>query len=87
METLRDVVELKLKDNKMKDFCYTAGKNIGSLNKSKLGKFIGLSHSAINNLEKKHPQRLECLYFGAFCMANNINKIKLVEIVKNTKNI
>ncbi len=66
----------------MIDFVYTTGKNIGTVNKSKLGEFISLSANATKNLADKHPKRFDCLYLGAFCKANDIKKEDLVKILK-----
>lgn len=69
-----------------KDFVNTTGKNIGRLQNTKLAAYLGCSEGAIRGMKRKEDQlRLECLYLGALCKANNISKENLVEISKQNK--
>ncbi len=68
------------------DFVNTTGKNIGQLQNTKLAAFLGVSEGAIRSMKRKEDQlRLDCLYLGALCKANNISKENLVEISKQNK--
>jgi len=36
-------------------------------------------------MKEKNLHRLDCLYFGAFCKANNITKEDLIKLVEKNK--
>ena len=67
----------------MIDFVTTTGKNVGKIKNTELGIALGLGEGAMRNIEKKHPQRYEMMYFGALCEANKITKDELIKIIND----
>lgn len=67
------------------DFVNTTGKNIGEIQNTKLAAFYNVVEGSIRRIKKEDPLKLECLYLGALCKANNISKQDLVEISKQNK--
>ena len=70
------------KDNFI-DFVNTTGKNVGVIQNTKLANYVGVSEGAIRLIKAKDPHKLDCLYLGALCKANNIKKEDLINIVNN----
>ena len=71
-------------DKKFHDFVNRSGKNIGQIQNTKLAGFVGISEGAIRLMKDKDTHRLDCLYLGALCKANNITKDDLIKLFDNT---
>lgn len=65
------------------DFVNISGKNIGIIQNTKLANFIGISEGAIRLMKENDLHRLDCIYLGALCKANNIRKEDLIKLVEN----
>ncbi len=65
------------------DFVNRTGKNIGEIQNTKLANFIGISEGAIRLMKANDLHRLDCIYLGALCKANNISKKDLIKLVEN----
>lgn len=64
------------------DFVNTTGKKVGEIQNTKLATFFQVSEGSIRRIRKEDPLKLDCLYLGALCKANNISKENLIEITK-----
>lgn len=74
---------MKSTESKFVDFVNTTGSNIGEIQNTKLANFVNVSEGAIRLLRKNNTQKLNCLYLGALCSANDISKDDLITIYKN----
>ena len=80
-----NLMRVNRKRELMIDFITKTGKNIGKIKKSELGAALGRGEGAMRNIEKKHPNRYEMMYFGALCEANKITKDELIKIINDRK--
>ncbi len=74
------------KNDEFIDFVNTIGKNIGEIQNTKLAKFFDINEGSIRRMKKEDPFKLDCLYLGALCKANNITKEDIIETSKNKMN-
>lgn len=72
-----------MKKNEFIDFVNRTGKNVGEIQNTKLAKFIGISEGAIRVMKQNDLHRLDVVYLGALCKANNIFKEDLIKLVEN----
>ena len=91
IQELEELIEyfenkLNLADNNQVqfiDFVNKTGKNVGEIQNTKLADFIGISEGAIRLMKANDLHRLDCLYLGSLCKANNITKDVLIKFVQN----
>lgn len=74
-----------MKKNDFIDFVNITGKNIGEIQNTKIANYIGISEGAVRLMKKNNQKKLDCLYLGALCKANNITKEDLIKIIYSKK--
>lgn len=73
--------------NEIIDFVNTTGKNIGKIQNTKLAAYFNASENFIRSLRKTDSLKLDCLYLGALCKANNVTKEHIIDLIQNQKKI
>jgi hypothetical protein len=66
------------------DFVNRTGKNIGEVQNTQLGDFVGNHEATMRALRKKNPHKFDILYLGSLCKANGIDK-EMLEKMKQKK--
>jgi hypothetical protein len=64
------------------DFVTHSGKNIGTIQNTKLSIFLKITKRKILYLRNTNKMMFDCVYMGALCKANNITKADLIELLK-----
>jgi len=72
-----------MKKVKIVDFTNRTGKNIGKIQNTKLANYVGVVEGSIRLMKINNQQKLDCLYLGALCKANNISKDDLIKLLEN----